>query len=203
MASRDAPDRSKWEELYATGARPDRPPSPWIIETVNALPNEEPVADVAGGTGRHAVPLARGGRRIVVVDFVPQAVAIAVSRAPSVEGVVADASLLPLRPASFGVVVVANFLDRTIFHDLVVLIQPGGYLVYETYTLAHLGLVQRGLARGPQSPEYLLRTGELPELSKPLTVVEYWEGEVNDAGGLRCCARLLARKSGRAEELKG
>ena len=194
MASSDAPDRSKWEELYATGARPDKPPSPWIIETVNALPNEGTVADVAGGTGRHAVPLSRDGRRVVVVDFVLQAVATAVSRAPSVDGVVAEASLLPLRPASFGAVVVANFLERTIFPDLVALIQPGGYLVYETYTLAHFDLVQRGLARGPQTAEYLLRLGELPQLASPLRVVQYWEGEVDDDAGRRCCARLLGQR---------
>jgi SAM-dependent methyltransferase len=194
MASGDAPDRNRWQELYATGARPDKPPSPWIVDAVAALPNEGPVADVAGGTGRHAVPIARGGRLVVVVDFVAQAVATARSRASSIDGVVADASRLPLKQASFGVVIVANFLDRSIFPELVDLLQPGGHLVYETYTLAHHDLVQRGLARGPSTTEYLLRPGELPQLASPLDVIEYLEGEVNDSAGRRCCARLVARR---------
>ena len=193
MASRDAPDRNTWQELYATGARPDRPPSSWIVDVVGALPNDRPVADVAGGTGRHAVPVARGGRRVVLVDFVAEAVARARGREPSIEGVAADASMLPLRNGTFGVVLVANFLDRSIFPDLIALLEPGGHLVYETYTLAHHELVEKGLARGPHTAEFMLRPGELPELVKSLTVRYYWEGEVEDAAGRRCCARLLAQ----------
>ena len=193
MTSRGAPDRSKWEELYATGARPDRPPSSWIASTVMALPNEGLIADVAGGTGRHAIPIARAGCHVVLVDFVAQAVASARIVEPSLTGVVADAAKLPFKQGSFGSVVVANFLDRTIFPDLRALLKPGGYLVYETYTMAHLDLVQRGLARGPQTTDFLLRPGELPVLVEPLTVIEYWEGEVEDAAGRRCCARLVAQ----------
>jgi tellurite methyltransferase len=194
MTSRGTPDRSKWEELYATGARPDKPPSAWIVAAVAALPNEGPIADVAGGTGRHAIPVARGGRRVILVDFVAQAVASARIAEPSLAGVVADAAKLPLRQGSFGVVMVANFLDRTIFPDLQALLVPGGFLVYETYTTAHQDLVQRGLARGPQTSEFLLRPGELPALAQPLTVIDYWEGEVDDDAGRRCCARLIAER---------
>ena len=194
MASRDAPDRNTWQELYATGARPDRPPSAWIIETIGTLPNDGPVADIAGGSGRHAVPLAQGGRRVALVDFVTDAVARAMAREPSIEGVAADASRLPLRGGVFGVVLVANFLDRTIFPDLIALLEPGGHLVYETYTLAHRELVEKGLARGPSSTEFLLRPGELPELVKPMTTRFYWEGEVDDDAGRRRCARLVAER---------
>jgi 2-polyprenyl-3-methyl-5-hydroxy-6-metoxy-1,4-benzoquinol methylase len=192
MTSRDAPDRNTWQELYATGARPDRPPSSWIVDVVGTLPNAGPVADVAGGSGRHAVPVAQGGRRVVLVDFVAEAVARAMARQPSIEGVAADASRLPLRNGAFGMILVANFLDRTIFPDLIALLEPGGHLVYETYTLAHHELVEKGLARGPRTSEFMLRPGELPELVKPLTVRYYWEGEVEDDAGRRCCARLVA-----------
>ena len=186
-------DRKKWEELYASGSRPNRPPSAWMVQTVVGLPNDLPVVDVAGGTGRHAIPVARAGHRVVVVDFAQVAVASARASERALDGVVADASALPLRPSSFGVVMVANFLDRSIFPDLIALLAPGGCLVYETYTLPHLDLVRRGLSRGPQTDDYLLRPGELRELVRPLNVVEYWEGEVEDEAGRRCCARLLAR----------
>jgi hypothetical protein len=91
------------------------------------------------------------------------------------------------------VVLVTNFLDRTILPDLIALLAPGGFLVYETYTVAHLDLVRQGIARGPSSLEYLLESGELPRLASGLDVLEYEEGEVDDEAGLRCCARLLAR----------
>jgi SAM-dependent methyltransferase len=203
MTSRDAKnrgDREKWEELYSSGARPDRPPSSWMVQTVAGLPNDQPVADVAGGTGRHTVPAARSGRHVVLVDIVLQVVAAAKAAGPVLDGVVADASRLPLRPGRFGIVMVANFLDRRIFPDLIVLLAPGGYLVYETYTTAHLDLVQRGLARGPHSLAYLLQPGELRELARPLTVVEYWEGEVEDAAGRRVCARLVGQRAKSKEQ---
>lgn len=194
MTSR-AQDRKRWEELYASGARPDRPPSSWVVRTVAGLPNDLPVADIAGGTGRHAVPLARLGRQVVLVDAVHQAVNTARAAEPALEGVVADAARLPLRRGSCGVVVVANFLDRTIFPDLMALLAPGGYLVYETYTTAHLELVNKGLARGPTSMMFLLHPGELPELASPLTVVESWEGEVEDDAGRRRCARIVGQRA--------
>ena len=195
MTSRTAEDRKKWEELYATGERPDRPPSPWVVETLRRLPNAGLIADVAGGSGRHARVVASPDRPVVLVDFILDAVMRARVSNAAVEGVVAEVTTLPFRAGRFGTVLVAYFLDRSIFADLQVLLAPGGFLVYETYTLDHLDLVHRGLARGPQTAEFLLRPNELRELVTPLEVLEYWEGEVNDEAGRRCCARLVARKS--------
>jgi SAM-dependent methyltransferase len=202
MTSRGAQDREKWEELYASRARADRPPSSWVLRTVARLPNELPVVDVAGGIGRHAVPLARLGRRVILVDIASQAVATVRAVEPLIDGVVADAANLPLAPGRFGVVLVTNFLDRTIFADLLHLLAPGGFLVYETYTTEHLDLVNRGVARGPTSTDYLLRRGELRELAAPLAVIEYREGEVTDEAGRRHCARLLGQKTGQRPEAR-
>jgi tellurite methyltransferase len=193
MTSRTAEDRRKWEELYASGSRPDRPPSAWVLDTVNRLPNDGLVLDVAGGSGRHACNLAGPARTIILADFIYEAVARARSANGSVLAVVADATTLPFAPGSFGTILVTYFLNRDIFTDLVALLAPGGHLVYETYTLAHLDLVRRGIARGPSTAAFLLRPQELPDLVKPLHVLEYWEGEVVDNAGRRCCARLVAR----------
>ena len=193
---RSAQDREKWEELYATGGRADRPPSRWVLGTVAHLPNDLSLVDIAGGTGRHAVPIARTGRRVVLIDIAINAVTAARKAESGLDVVVASASALPLRPRQFGVVLVTNFLDRAIFADLVDLIVPGGFLVYETYTEAHLELVAHGLARGPSSPQYLLAPGELPRLARGMEVLEYWEGDIEDEAGRRCCARLLGQRAG-------
>lgn len=195
MGSEGARDREKWEELYASGARVDRPPSTWVLETMAALPNDGPVADIAGGNGRHAVPLARAGRSVVLVDIVEMAVAAARTREPSLCGIVAETTRLPLRRGRFDAVLVVNYLDRKLFPDLVALLAPGGYLVYETYTTAHLALVARGEARGPHSRAYVLNPGELATLARPLEIVSSFEGEVEDEAGRRCCARLVGQRA--------
>jgi SAM-dependent methyltransferase len=193
MTSRTTEDRRKWEELYATGSRPDRPPSPWVLEAIQRLPNDGLVLDLAGGSGRHARHVATPDRPVILTDFIMEAVTRGRAANRWVHGVVADATKLPFRPASFAAILVTYYLNRDIFTDLFALLATGGYLVYETYTLAHLDLVQRGVARGPSTVEFLLRPGELPELVKPLDVVEHWDGEVVDVAGRRCCARLIAQ----------
>jgi SAM-dependent methyltransferase len=188
-----AKDREKWEELYASGRRADRPPSRWVLDTVGRLPNDLSLVDIAGGTGRHAIPIARAGRQVTLIDIAMYGVTMARKVEPAIDVVVASASELPLRPRQFGVVLVTNFLDRAIFGDLMALLAPGGFLVYETYTVAHLELVRQGVAQGPSSPDYVLTAGELPRLAHGLAVIEHWEGEVEDEAGRRSCARLLAQ----------
>jgi SAM-dependent methyltransferase len=142
----------------------------------------------------------------VVVDFVPAAVRTAMQRAPGTLGIVADVRRLPIRDASVDAVVCVNFLDRSIFRDLARLLRPEGALVYETFTLRHLDLVQRGRARGPRNPAYLLADGELRTLVAPLVVREYMEGVVTDDVGERHVARVVAVKghgSGRAVPAHG
>jgi hypothetical protein len=74
MTVRTAEDRKKWQELYASGERPDRPPSPWVIDALRGVPNDGLVADIAGGTGRHARHLARPDRPVILTDFIFDAV---------------------------------------------------------------------------------------------------------------------------------
>lgn len=186
-------DRAHWEDRYAErGDELDRGPSPWIIERALALPSDALILDLAGGTGRHAGPLVAAGRQVVVADFVPRAVLAAVRRQRGTVGVVADATALPIRRGSLGAIICVSFLDRSIFGVLRELLAPGGTLLYETFTLAHLDVVARGNARGPRNPEFLLHPNELARLVAPLTVQEHSEGTLVDAVGERSVARVVA-----------
>ena len=188
-------DRSHWETRYGErGAEPDRAPSPWVIERCLTLPSTSLIVDVAGGTGRHAGRLAEQGRTTIVIDFVHDAVARAVSRHSRVLGVVGDVRTLPLRPETVDAIVCVSFLDRSLFPTFADLLRPNGVLVYETFTRAHLGVVARGLARGPRNPDYLLEPNELPALVDPLRVIEHEELLVVDAAGERHVARVMAVK---------
>ena len=188
-------DRTRWLDRYAErGTEIEREPSRWVLERCLALPGDTVFIDLAGGSGRHAAAIAREGRAAIVIDFVPQAVAAAAARHPSVRGVVADVRAMPIRAGSVGAIVVVSFLDRLLFPMLRTLLQPGGALIYETFTREHLDVVERGRARGPRNAEYLLDSGELPRLAAPLTVVEHDEGLVVDGAGERHVARMVAIK---------
>jgi len=192
LDSRD--DRAHWEARYAD-AETAWPASPWVVRQCLALPAGCTIVDIAGGSGRHAVPLARAGRTVIVVDFIPTAVRTATQRDSGILGAVADVRALPMRDGSLGAIVCVNFLDRTLFPSLVGLLLPGGALIYETFTRRHLDLVRAGRAHGPRNPTYLLDDGELRMLVAPLVVQEYTEGLVADEVGERHVARVVAVKA--------
>lgn len=188
-------DRSHWEARYGErGPELDRAPSAWVIERCLAMTRDALFLDVAGGTGRHAVALAREGRSVVVMDIVFAAVRAASMRHPRISAVVADVRACPLRAASVDAIVCVSFLDRSLFPLFATLLRAGGTLVYETFTRDHLDVVARGHARGPRSLEYLLSPGELRTLVMPLDVREYDERLVIDDAGERHVARVVATK---------
>ena len=66
---------------------PDRTGSRWVIERGATIPADALILDLAGGTGRHAEPIARGGRTVVVTDYIHRAVAAAAARYERILGV--------------------------------------------------------------------------------------------------------------------
>ncbi|HET7456698.1 MAG TPA: class I SAM-dependent methyltransferase [Gemmatimonadaceae bacterium] len=194
-------ERARWQTRYsgatpASAAAGDRAPSSWVIERCLALPADGVVVDVAAGLGRHAVALAERGRRVVALDFVEDAVRVAVQRAWGVSGevwgCVADAVALPFADGTLDLIVTVNFLDRSLFPSFARLLRPGGHLVAETYTRRHADLVASGLARAPRNPAYMLDSGELPSLVAPLRVVDGHEEHVRDEAGERWVAGVVA-----------
>ena len=187
-------DRERWGIRHgdAHGA-PLGAPSAWVMSRALSLSARDTIVDLAAGRGRHAVPLARAGRRVVAVDIV--ASAFAEARAlPHVEAVAADASALPFRDGSVDALVCVNFLDRDAFTRLQSLLRGGGTVIIETFTVA-----QRTLGRGPTSDAHLLRRDELPSLLAPLAMLEYREGLVRDDAGERYVARAMAMKEVKAK----
>jgi hypothetical protein len=130
----------------------------------------------------------------VALDFVEEAVRQAARRHPLIFGVVADVFHLPIGSAGLAGILCVNFLERTLFPLLGDLLEPGGLLVYETYTMDQLELVREGRARAPTDPRYLLEPGELLRLVHPLRVLDWREGLVDDQAGTRYVASVVARR---------
>jgi SAM-dependent methyltransferase len=187
-------DRERWESRHgvargtALGA-----PSAWAMSRALSLSARDVILDLAAGRGRHAVPLANAGRRVIAVDIATNAFD-ASPAVPHLDAVAADADALPFRDGSIDAIVCVNFLDRDVFQRLASLLRDGGTAIIETFTAA-----QRTLGRGPTSDAYLLRRDELPALLAPLVMLEYREGLVRDDAGERYVARAMAMKEVRAK----
>jgi tellurite methyltransferase len=167
-------------------------PSPFVVEWAARLAPRVPAPrralDLAMGRGRHAIELARNGLRTYGVDRRLDAVRDAVDLASS-EGLTlqvwcADLTEFPLPPGAFDLVVVARYLQRSLFSAIRETITPGGLVVYETFTAR-----QREHGTGPTSPDHLLEPGELRERFSGFEVL--FDQEVTSPEAV---ARIVARR---------
>jgi SAM-dependent methyltransferase len=176
--------------------RPERSrtPAAWLVANADLLPGEGHALDVACGRGRHAVWLAERGLTTLAIDRDADAVRelndIARARHLSLHAEVRDLEgrTDPLGPAAYDVIVVVHYLHRPLFPVLIDALAPGGLLVYETFTRAQA-------ARGkPTNPDFLLESGELVELVRPLKVIASREGDYDG----RLVASVIARRESAA-----
>ncbi|WP_418315284.1 class I SAM-dependent methyltransferase [Piscinibacter sakaiensis] len=148
--------------------------SDWVIRWSAALPAGSTVLDLACGSGRHVRVLAQRGLAVTAVDRDAQAVAPLRELPGVAEVIVADLENepWPLPGRRFDAVVVTNYLWRELWPKLVESLAPGGLLIYETFSIDQASIGK------PSNPAFLLRHGELLELSHGLRVLGYEDGFV-------------------------
>jgi tellurite methyltransferase len=170
------------------------PPSPFIAEWIARLSVQIPLPrralDLAIGRGRHAFPLAAAGFQTFGVDNQLDVLLETVKRGRdhgfTLHAWCADLTRPALPSDAFQLIVVTRYLQRDLCPTLIDALAPGGFLLYETFTE-----LQKGRGRGPQSPDHLLRLGELRSLFAPLDEI-FYEEPTDPAGD--ALARLAARK---------
>jgi SAM-dependent methyltransferase len=151
------------------------PPSPWVEAHASRLPVGREVLDLACGSGRHSRLLAVGGWPVLAVDR-DAGVLAGLQHISGINTACLDleGDDWPLAGRQFAGIVVTNYLWRPRFADLLVLLAPGGVLIYETF-------MDGNAAYGkPSNPDFLLRSGELRELaaSAGLRELDFVEGYV-------------------------
>jgi tellurite methyltransferase len=141
-------------------------PSPLLAEFVPASPGR--AADLACGSGREAVYLARLGWQIDAVDILPDALERAQALA-SRNGVVIRTVRhdltggIPLGRGQYDLVTMFRYLQRPLT-EAVELLRPGGVLIVETFHVSDAGDGSRDRSR-------LIADGELARLVEPLCQV--------------------------------
>ena len=157
------------------------PPSAWIKRWSHLVAPGGGVLDVACGYGRHARWFYERNHPVALVDRAQAAINSIASIIPAnaCEAVVADIENgpWPFAGRQFAAVVVTNYLWRPLFPTLLGSLQPGGVLIYETFTQGNETVGK------PSRADFLLRPGELLEVCQALRVVAFEEGFQQAADG--------------------
>jgi len=165
-------------------------PVSWLVQHADLLPREGDALDVACGRGRHAVWLAGHGLTTLGVDRDPDVVRdvnnVARERQLPLRAEVRDLESggNPFRGTTYDVIVVVHYLHRPLFPALIEALAPGGLLVYETFTR------EQAVRGKPTNPDFLLESGELLDLVRPLEVLISREGDYDG----RMVASVIARR---------
>ncbi len=181
------PNRVHWDARYRNYQ--PRSVSAFLVRWLDQLhpPPHNRALDIACGTGRNAIVVAKHGWNVLGVDISPVALAIARQEAQAhdvnLNLAVLNMDDWPLPQAYFDLICVFRFLNRSLCARLPAALKPGGCLIYETFTVA-----QRAYEGGPRTDAFLLQPGELPSLFPTLDVLEYTEGVVHEEGRPRALA---------------
>ncbi len=146
------------------GPRPARPAPPapstfvagWLPRIRATLGPRRDVLDVAAGAGRHARAAAEAGFRVYGVDSDLDRLRRARAGGPTARLWAADLAVSPLPRDRFDLIICTNYLQRSLWPGLRAAVRSGGFVIYETFTVAQLAH-----GTGPRSPDHLLRPGEL------------------------------------------
>ena len=145
------------------------PPSEWVQRWSHLVPTGATVLDVACGSGRHVRWFAERGCQVTAVDR--DSTAVEPLRGIA-EVLVADIENgpWPLAGRQFDAVVVTNYLWRPLLPTLVGSLAEGGVLIYETFADGNQTVGK------PSNPDFLLRPGELLQVTQGLDTVAYESG---------------------------
>lgn len=185
------PDRRRWEERYTNRGDPPGAPSEFLLHHLALLPRGRAL-DLACGDGANAIALARHGFAVDAIDFagagLHRGMAAARRAGLRVGFVQADLQHYPLPVSRYAVVVIARYLQRSLWPAVADALRPGGVAVVETFLID-----QRALGH-PRNPNFLLQRGELRETFADFETLVDEEGLFRSGGGRAYLARIIARK---------
>lgn len=187
VSSRPMSDAERWDEKYRSGRwNHDAACDPFVARALDELGagDGRRALDLACGPGRHALDLVRRGWQVEAWDVSAEGLALlakeaADAGAPIATRVVDLTADVPADAAPFDLIVLVNYLQRSLMPLLPELLAPGGRLLYATFTTENTG--------DHPSARHCLEPGELAEGVRGL------EAERHEEQGGR--AGLLARKA--------
>ena len=187
-------DQDKWNSHYRGAASAAGRASTVLLDNHHLLPAQGNALEIACGLGANAIFLARRGLLTRAWDISSVAVD-QINRQARRDGLplsaeVRDVLAEPPAAASFDVIVVTHFLDRSIVCHLIDALKVNGLLFYQTFTRSRVSNA------GPVNNNFRLADNELLTLFATLRILVYREEAcVGDVKlGFRDEAMLVAQK---------
>ncbi len=162
----------------------------FLVENVDLLPRGR-VLDVAMGSGRNAIYLAKRGFDVEGVDISPEIVSKALASARNsrveINATVADLERDPvIEKGAYDVIICFNYLQRSLVPQIKGGLRTGGMIVYETF------IVDQVRYGRPRNPDYLLKHNELLRMFSDFRCLRYHEGIIDDR---KAIAGIVAEKT--------
>lgn len=193
-----------WDERYQTGDyMPREYPSSLLRNSIEWLP-EGRALDIATGTGRNALYLAKQSYDVDAIDISKTAIEIAQKKATEqnlrVNWISADLSEYDFPKNSYDVIVGSFYYDLNVLSELIDALKQGGVLLYEHH------LQPSNIAdRGPESNRLRFRSNELLQMCLNLTILDYRERvrifDSGDRAGESAQVATIIARNDRGEEM--
>ncbi|WP_025820516.1 class I SAM-dependent methyltransferase [Shewanella marina] len=145
------------------------------------------VLDLACGSGRNGLYLARQGANVTFIDKQPCSFQTQLALYPQCDYQQLDLETLPvpsLAIEQYDVVFVVNYLHRPLFPAIKASIKPQGKIFYETFTHK-----QAQIGR-PRNPNFLLKDDELLDIFDDWSILKHNEAQFDNAFK----AQIIAQK---------
>ena len=153
-------------------------PSGFLVQNIDLLPRGRAL-DIAMGSGRNSIYLAKMGFDVQCVDISPQAVETAMCDANAADVKIrANTADLErdykIQQNSFDVIICFNYLQRDLIDAIKKGVRSGGMVVYETFIIDQVRFGK------PRNPDHLLQHNELLQMFHDFRCLRYYEGIVEN-----------------------
>jgi tellurite methyltransferase len=164
-------------------------PAQFLVDNIQLLPRGK-VLDIAMGSGRNTIYLAKMGFEVEGVDISENAVKTALQMAQE-NNVVIQAQVLDLekdyqiKSSTYDIIICFNYLQRSLMPQIKAGLKIGGMIVYETFIIDQIRFGR------PRNPDFLLKYNELLDMFRDFRCLRYREGIIEDR---KAIASLIAEK---------
>lgn len=174
----------------------NHPPSFFLedhLDLIMSLAGPGPVLDLACGWGHNGLFLAKKGLEVHFWDVDGEkleriaALAAELSLKAFTRQVDLESGKTQILPLNFyRLVMVFKYLHRPLMTDIKNSVQPGGVVVYETFT------TEQARIGKPANADFLLKTNELLDFFQDWNIIDHYQGRLENPQ--RYMAGIIARK---------